>query len=133
MNDVRPVCVYILNFWAQGVNLGALNQYLHDSVDVIAYWNYLPLVYCIKSRLTATELTYKLTPFFPYGFMVAEINTWNMNGTIPKEAWDWFYLQHHEKGRPPAPVAGFGTLADPRYDPLAPPNYAGLLASLLKK
>jgi hypothetical protein len=133
MNDVRPVRVYILNFWVQGVNLGALNQYLHDSVDVIAYWNYIPLVYCIKSRLAATELTYKLMPFFPHGFMVAEVNTWNMNGTIPREAWDWFYLDHHEKGRPPAPVSGLGALTPFGHDPLSPGAGLGALGRLLKK
>jgi hypothetical protein len=110
MNDVRPVNVYILNFWAEGVNLLALHQYLHDSVDVIAYWNYIPLVYCIKSRLTSTELSKKLLPFLPHGFIVAEINIWNLNGIIPPEAWHWFYLDHHEKGRPPAPVSGTDVL-----------------------
>jgi len=131
MNDFRPVKVYIINFWAEGVNIAALQQYLHDSADVIAYWNYIPLVYCIKSRLNAAELTYKLAPFFtPRGFMIAEIDVQNLDGRLVPEAWRWFYLDHHEKSRPPAPIAGFESVFG---DPLAPPNYAGLLTSLLKK
>jgi hypothetical protein len=129
MNSSPPK-VYILNFWAEGVNLDALQQYLHDSVDVIAYWNYIPLVYCIKSRLTATDLSAKLAPFFPHHFMIAEINEWNTDGKMSAAAWDWFYLAHHDKVRPPAPVAGlggfltggFGSPFDPPPGLLTPPR-----------
>jgi hypothetical protein len=101
------VKVYIVTFGVTGVNLAALHQYLFDSSEIIAFWNYVPLVYCVKSRATAAELTIKLTPFFPNGtFFVAEINRSNINGILPKPAWDWFYLEHHEKHRPPALIAG---------------------------
>jgi hypothetical protein len=116
------------SFFAEGVNLGALQQYLHDSADIVAYWNYIPLVYCIKSRLTATELTYKLRPFLPQGYMVAEINPQNLNGVLPP-AWDWFYLNHHEKNRPPAPPSlGLGRLS---LAALGVPTSQGLLPSPL--
>jgi hypothetical protein len=96
-----PLKAYIINFVAPSVNLGAVNQYLFDSVDIAAYWNYLPLVYCVKTRLSATELTQKLKPFFPSLFMVAEVNIFNMDGQLPPDAWDWFYLDHHDKIIPP--------------------------------
>jgi hypothetical protein len=99
--------VYIVTFGVAGVNIAALHQYLFDSSDIIAFWNYVPFVYCVKSRATAGELTIKLTPFFPHGaFFVAEINRFNINGILPKPAWDWFYLEHHEKHKPPAVTAG---------------------------
>jgi hypothetical protein len=99
------VKIYVVTFSVTDVNLPALNQYLFDSADIIAFWNYVPLVYCVKSRLTAAELAIKLSPFFPNGnFFVAEVNRFNMNGVLPKPAWDWFYLHHHEKHRAPAPV-----------------------------
>jgi hypothetical protein len=128
VSDLRPIKAYCINFWVDGVNLNALQQYLHDSADVVAYWNYIPLVYCIKSRLSATELTRKLHPFFPGGYMVAEINPRNLDGVLSPEAWTWFYLDHHEKGRPPQPVAGFGLagLGHPR-------GLAGLLTPFLKE
>jgi hypothetical protein len=88
---------YIINFYAADVNLWQLTRYLHDSRDIVAYWNYIPLVYCIKSYLSAEELTTKLRPFFTSSFMIAEINSANINGILPKEAWTWFYIDHHEK------------------------------------
>jgi hypothetical protein len=88
---------YIINFYATDVNLWQLARYLHDSRDIVAYWNYIPLVYCIKSYLSAAELAAKLRPFFPAPFMIAEINPDNINGVLPQEAWTWFYLDHHEK------------------------------------
>jgi hypothetical protein len=109
------VKTYIVNFVATGVNLAALNQYLYDSSDIIAFWNYIPLVYCVKSHLDATTLMYKLSSFFPHRtFLIAEINKENLNGMLPQPAWDWFYLEHHEKHRPPAPIGGLLSL-DPRH------------------
>jgi hypothetical protein len=136
MNNAPPIKAYILNFWTDGVNIGSLQQYLHDSVDVIAYWNYIPLVYCIKSRLNALELKLKLASFFPNGgFMIAEINIWNMDGSLVGPAWDWFYLDHHDKIRPPAPVAGLGlglgSILGGGFDPLGPPS--GFLPPPFKK
>jgi hypothetical protein len=97
------VKVYCITFGVLDVNLGALQQYLYDSTDIIAFWNYIPLVYCIKTRLLASDLILKLRPFFPHGtFMVAEVNPNNLNGILPQEAWHWFYLNHHEKTHPPA-------------------------------
>jgi hypothetical protein len=56
----------------------------------------------VKSRLNASEFTFKLHAFFPNAiFMIAEINVANINGVLPREAWDWFYLDHHEKTRAP--------------------------------
>ena len=88
---------YIINFYAADVNLATLTRYLHDSREIIAYWNYIPLVYCIKSYLSAEELVVRLHPFFPHPFMIAEINSGNINGILPQEAWSWFYMEHHEK------------------------------------
>ena len=115
MNGAGDIKVYSINFVAHGVNVWALTRYLYDSTDIIAYWNYIPLVYCVKTRLSATQLTAKLHAFFPSGnFMVGEINVHNLNGVLPKEAWGWFYLQHHEKNRPPAlPSIGLWSLLKP--------------------
>ena len=114
------VKVYIITFGVMDVNMAALNQYLFDSSDIIAFWNYVPLVYCVKSRTTATELAVKLTPFFPHGtFFIAEVNRQNLNGMLPQPAWDWFYLEHHEKHKPPALTAGAGSALFPYTSVLA--------------
>jgi hypothetical protein len=100
------VKTYCITFYSSNINvatfLPAFAQYLYDSADILAFWNYIPLVYCVKSRLKATELTFKLQPFFPNTiFLIAEINEANINGVLPREAWEWFYLDHHEKTRAP--------------------------------
>jgi hypothetical protein len=84
------------------MNLPSLVQYLFDSADILAFWNYIPLVYCVKSRLSAAELTAKLLPFFQNThFLIAEINARNLEGRLPGEAWTWFYLDHHQKTHAP--------------------------------
>jgi hypothetical protein len=125
--------IYIINFTAAGVNLAALNQYLYDSADIIAFWNYVPLVYCVKSRSSATELSTKLRAFFPaLNYFVAEINPHNLDGLLPKVAWEWFYLDHHEKHRPPALTLGLGGLGLlGQYSPLGPSSDLSALAGLL--
>lgn len=99
-----PIRVYSINFWAEDVNIVSFARYLYDSADIIAYWNYIPLVYCVKSKLSSTELAVKLGDFLPPAkFMVSEINILNLNGSLPFAAWEWFYLEHHEKTNPPHP------------------------------
>ena len=109
MND-KPK-TYIINFVAADVNLWSLVRYLHDSRDIIAYWNYIPLVYCVKTYLSASELTQKLRPYFPNSFMIAEINAQNLDGILPAEAWSWFYRDHHEKRGEIPRLAGLGGLS----------------------
>lgn len=118
------VKAYILTFLAPNVNLAALNQYLFDSADIIAFWNYIPLVYCVKSRSSASDLTPKLRAFLPDSYLLAEINSFNMNGILPKSAWDWFYLNHHEKHRAPNLSPAWNPLAG---SALSPFGLAGLL------
>jgi hypothetical protein len=95
---------YCLTFGVVDVNIPAVVQYLYDSSDILAFWNYVPLVYCLKSRLNSTDLAMKLRPFFPPAgpYLIAEINEENLNGVLPTEAWSWFYLDHHQKTRAPA-------------------------------
>ncbi|WP_461318690.1 hypothetical protein [Bradyrhizobium barranii] len=104
--------IYMVTFFLdEKTSLPVLHQYLNDSVDIQGFWNYVPLVYCIKSPLNATELTHKLSAFFTAGFMVAEINPQNLNGRLPagQPAWEWFY-------QPPTPkhpiIGGLGNLLE---------------------
>lgn len=97
----RDFKLYIINFLAAKVNLAAFHQYLNDSVDVLGFWNYIPAVYCVKSRLEATALRDKLRPFLPDMMMVVEIDPFNMNGYMPSaEVWDWFFEPASEKRSP---------------------------------
>jgi hypothetical protein len=98
---------YVVNFDATETNLQSFNQYLMDSREIIAYWNYVPLSYMVKSRLTAIELQARLRPFFAGRyFIVAEVNPGNINGSLPPQAWEWFY-------RSEEPIGGLGGLFKP--------------------
>jgi hypothetical protein len=106
---------YIITFVAKDMNqVLALTQYLHDSREIIAYWNYIPLVYCVKSFLSAAVLREHLRPFLLNSYMIAEINHENLDGLLPKEAWSWFYMDHHEKRElPTGLLGGLGGLGSP--------------------
>ncbi|MBB2904351.1 UNVERIFIED_ORG: hypothetical protein QE446_003494 [Rhizobium sp. SORGH_AS260] len=87
-NGVHCFLVYGLY---EGVNVPALQRYLVDSFDILSYWNHLPLIYIVKTKLTVSELTAKLMPFFPNKlFLVAEIDATNVNGFLPPASWEWF-------------------------------------------
>ncbi len=98
---MNRVCTYLLMAGPAQGDLGRLDRlsyWLQHSVVVEGYWNYMPFVYGIKSRLSASELRSNLTPVLGAAFMVAEINVMNIDGQLPSEAWPWFYA-------PPAPRA----------------------------
>ncbi len=87
-NGVRCYALYGLY---EGMNLPALHQWMVDSVDVLSYWNHLPLLYILKTKLNVADLTNKLLPFFDKRlFVVLEVDPENVNGWMPTQAWDWF-------------------------------------------
>lgn len=89
-NGVR---CYVLYGLYEGMNVAALHQWMLDSVDILSYWNHLPLLYALKTKLDVTDLTNKLLPFFDSRFFVVlEVDPENVNGWMPKPAWDWFKI-----------------------------------------
>ena len=84
-----------------------LNQYIKDSKDFIAYWNYIPFTYMVKASLSATDIATKLQSVIPgQNFIVVEINHLNMNGILPRAAWDWIHADH----RHPQPTVNLDEL-----------------------
>lgn len=82
---------YIVNLTINNTNLYNFEQDLKSNPYVLAYWNYIPLVYCLKSTLDSAHLAQLFGKHFPGGgFLIAEINSFNVNGLLPKDAWDWF-------------------------------------------
>ncbi|MCB1433722.1 MAG: hypothetical protein KDK75_14930 [Alphaproteobacteria bacterium] len=95
---------YILTFIVNNARMPDLENFVRYSPHIRAYWNHIPLVYCVKSELTAAQLREKIEPFFPQGgFMVAELNAANVDGRLPEDAWKWFYAA-------PPPSGGLGML-----------------------
>jgi len=110
--------IYVINFLASNVNFAAFHRYLSDSIDVLAYWNYIPAVYCVKTHLDATALRDRLRPFLPDLMMVAQIDPKNLDGYMPtQEMWSWFYEQPPERKPSLPPQALFGVLGPPSKNP----------------
>ncbi|MBZ5760950.1 MULTISPECIES: hypothetical protein [Rhizobium] len=81
----------------ENVNVAGFQRYLLDSVDILSYWNHVPLIYFVKTKLDTNELTVKLQDFFNKNlFVVAEIDPMSISGWLPMHSWDWF--------RTPAPL-----------------------------
>ena len=83
---------YIIVFYNPNMNIDLLNRWISHSPYVLTYWNYIPLVYCIKSKASVDELRVHFEPILGLqNFVIAEINPSNMTGRLPPEAWPWFY------------------------------------------
>jgi hypothetical protein len=68
-----------------------IRNYLVSSNDILGYWNYIPLVYCVKTKLSSSELRVAFSMLTSVNLMIAEINPNNVDGHLPQAAWDWFY------------------------------------------
>jgi hypothetical protein len=79
---------YILALTAGGA-ISEVEYVIRNHPQVLSYWNYIPFVFCLKSNATARELA---TIFEKYAshFFIAEIEASNVNGRLPKPAWEWF-------------------------------------------
>lgn len=86
------VKTYIIVFYNPNLNIDHLNRWIVFSPYVISYWNYIPLVYCIKSTASVHELRVHMEPVLGLqNFMIAEVNAQNISGRLPVEAWSWFH------------------------------------------
>lgn len=99
--ESNPFRLYVINFQVSSDhdrNL-VISDFVRFHPFVYGYWNYIPLVYCIKSNKTASEIRAALENALPGGgYLVAEVNPQNIDGMLPKAAWEWFYT-------PPQPSA----------------------------
>lgn len=111
----QSIKTYVLYGVYHGVNQAALERYIIDSVDILAFWNHLPLMYIVKSRLTAGGLESKFHPFFEGRlFIIAEMKPENVAGWLPQAAWEWF--------RTPAPPSKQPSPTNSLVSLFAPPK-----------
>lgn len=68
-----------------------LGFWMLHSVAIEAYWNYIPGVYAVKSRLSSIEFRDNLVPVLSASFMIALIDPMSLDGVMPRDAWSWFY------------------------------------------
>jgi hypothetical protein len=96
--------LYQLSYDAQSPTLDAdgLHQAITRSTDVSNWAHYHPGCYFMTSNLSATALTDMLQPHFETGhgrvtsFVISEIDTDNLNGSLPTIAWTWLQKRRFE-------------------------------------
>ncbi len=88
----QPFKIYSITFVASGVNLGLFENFLRYDPVILGFWNYIPLVYLVKTNVaTAAELSVLVrNQLMGNHCLVAEINPSNVDGWLPKPAWEWF-------------------------------------------
>jgi hypothetical protein len=95
------VRTYSINFVAHGADIEGLLNFFRFDPRVLGYWNYIPLVYCIKCHASSTEVVTWIGRYFPLGnYMVAEIYPSNINGSLSGDAWNWFYAPPSKSENP---------------------------------
>lgn len=98
-----------------------LTQYMRFNANILAYWNYIPWTWCLKTRLHSSQIRPDLLDILGGQFMLCEVNPQNADGLLPQVAWDWFYAD------PSAPPLSLGRLGETPQ--LQPP---GILSDLFK-
>src|SRR5262249_20507774 len=94
-------------------------NFLRYDPEILGFWNYIPLVYLVKTNLSVSDLASRVrTHLRGNQCLVAEINLYNVDGWLPKPAWDWF--RSPPEKQPPGLVSGF-------------PGAAGRLGGLLPR
>lgn len=104
-NDYR---VYSITFYVQNWTenrFRSFEYFLRSHPAILGYWNYIPLVYLVKSRYNASQLAQFVKPYFGDGhFLVVQVDPTNVDGWLPQPAWEWFWAQPEK----PAPVSSQG-------------------------
>lgn len=86
-----PYNVYLVSFNATDVSLPVFENFLRQDPAILGFWNYIPLVYLVKSNLPVSDLAARVrTHMAGRHCLVAEINPGHVDGWLPKAAWDWF-------------------------------------------
>lgn len=105
----------------------SFEHFLRYDVNILGFWNYIPFVYCFKSRLHSSVLRSMILPILDTQFILAEVKPENVDGALPQQAWEWFYNPPEERSGvagllgalAPTP-GGLGLLGS------APPKLGGL-------
>jgi hypothetical protein len=79
---------YVLNV-APGADLAQVEYHVQTDPRIASYWNYLPYLFCVKTQISTKELAELFANAAP-SFFIAEIVPANVNGRLPKAAWEWF-------------------------------------------
>jgi hypothetical protein len=105
----RDVLTFMISSGAMLPSLRSIEFFVQTDHRILAYWNYLPGIYFVKSHYNAQELTHALVPVFgDLNHIVVEVNSEDMDGRLPPTAWRWFYEKPDPKGTDACAAANRG-------------------------
>ncbi len=81
---------YVLVLDGGFAELEMLRHYVTSSSDFSAWWNYIPMVFLVESKLTAEAIGERLHELAPEArFLVTEANLAESQGWLPESSWKW--------------------------------------------
>lgn len=86
---------YLLIVASKGLPVKAeqLQQFIVNNKHIDTWWNYIPLVYAITSKLDYRSLEKMFTSFFAdssVDYLLAKFDPTESDGSLPRTAWDGF-------------------------------------------
>ncbi|HXA21434.1 MAG TPA: hypothetical protein VNW90_03980 [Acetobacteraceae bacterium] len=81
---------YVLVLDGGFAELERMRHYITSSSDFSAWWNYIPMVFLVESKLTAEAIGERLHELAPEArFLVTEANLAESQGWLPESSWKW--------------------------------------------
>lgn len=93
---------------------------IHDYITTLKgindWWHYLPNTYIVSTSLTSKDISSAIIQKFQgLLFVVAQINLNDINGLLPKDAWNWVAKENKKvvfKIKPTTTSSSYGSLLD---------------------
>ena len=88
---------------APSVNYDGAVAYIRDCSDFNAWWNHMPGVFIVTTRLRADEISERLRAFTKHSnLLVVHVDLENSDGRLSRKVWDW--INRRSSAREPASV-----------------------------
>ncbi len=83
------------------LDTAAIKGFIKNNPDFTAWWNHLPLIYLVQSRLSADDISEQVERHTRGArFLVMEVNPANSNGWLPERSWTWIKRRDDAAKRP---------------------------------
>lgn len=71
---------------------------LTKEISIKSWWHYIPSVYIVTSEANSEVLANQITFSYPgLKFLIAKLDLTDVNGVLPKGAWDWISNNNNKK------------------------------------
>jgi len=80
------------HFGKKGANIEGTHNFIVHCRSFDRWWSNVPLVWIVETSLNSSRIAEILKPTMgTESFLVARIDEADINGYLPRYAWDWFY------------------------------------------